>query len=86
MRAVIFLFALAFATATLAPVPGATGTAAPSSIELSSQNRAPSPSCERDRKACMAGSVRTGNFGVRYVPPDAAAACHQAYRSCIGQR
>ena len=86
MRAIIFLSALSFIVATVAPVPAIAGSTAPLSVEISAQKRAPSPTCDRERKACMSGSARTGNFGARYVPPEAVAMCQESYRRCIGRR
>jgi hypothetical protein len=88
MRTIVIFSAMLFAATTLMPLPVVAASAVTSdySLTLSAQQRAPSPACERDRKACMAGSARTGHFGARYVPPEAVRMCMDAYRACIGRR
>ncbi|EUA21973.1 hypothetical protein I545_1339 [Mycobacterium kansasii 662] len=34
----------------------------------------------------MSASVQIGIYGERYVPPDAAAMCWEAYRACIANQ
>ena len=68
-------FTLAFAALAVVAIFAPTVSAA-----------APSVSCDRERQACMSGSARTGTYGERYVPPDDAARCHEAYRACVGRR
>ena len=87
MRTITLFSALLFAAAMLTPLPGVAAPAAStdSSLTLSAQRRAPSPTCERDRKACLAGSARTGTYGARYVPPEAVRMCYDAYRACISR-
>ncbi len=86
MRALSFLAALLSATAAVMPMPSLAGPLASESVELSAQKRAPSATCERNKQACMSGSARTGNFGARYVPPEAVKMCMDQYRACIGRR
>lgn len=85
MRPIALMSVCLFTAAIMAPVPGVAGTTAPSSIELSAQKRAPSATCERNKQACMSGSARTGNYGARYVPPEAVRMCMDQYRACIGR-
>ena len=47
------------------------------------QAQTPSNSCARERTACLSGSVRTGMFGSKYVPPDDVARCSAAYQACL---
>jgi hypothetical protein len=84
MRTFTLLSTMLLAAAILTPLPSTTASA-DSTLTLSAQRRAPSPACERDRKACLAGSARTGTYGARYVPPEAVRMCYDAYRACIGR-
>jgi hypothetical protein len=63
--------AVLFAAAILVPLPSLAG---------------PSATCDRNKQACMSGSAQTGNFGARFVPPDAVRMCMDQYRACIGRR
>lgn len=45
----------------------------------------PSASCGSELDDCMSASVQIGIYGERYVPPDATAACYEAYRACTAQ-
>ncbi|WP_176357480.1 hypothetical protein [Mycobacterium persicum] len=47
---------------------------------------APTTSCTSEKQACMSASVQIGIYGERYVPPDAAAMCWEAYRTCIANQ
>ena len=85
LKALDILSALLFTAAITAPIPSKAATTEAPLVQLA-QNRAPSASCDRNRKACYAGSAHTGNFGSRYVPPEAVRMCEEAYRSCIGRR
>jgi len=44
------------------------------------------PTCESAKDACLAAHAVTGSFGQRYVPPDAARNCWDAYRGCKGNQ
>ncbi|POY01239.1 hypothetical protein C3469_11185 [Mycobacterium kansasii] len=50
------------------------------------QQDAPTTSCNSEKQACMSASVQIGIYGERYVPPDAAAMCWEAYRACIANQ
>ena len=86
MRTLSILTAALFSAAAVVPLPSLAGPSAASSVELSAQKRTPSATCERNKQACMSGSARTGNFGARYVPPEAVRMCMDQYRACIGRR
>ena len=87
MRTIITIATVLFAAAVLAPPAAVAASAASSgySWTLSAQKRAPSPTCERDKQACMRGSAQTGTYGARYVPPKAVKMCMDAYRACISR-
>lgn len=46
----------------------------------------PTTSCGSELDDCMSASVQIGIYGERYVPPDATAACYDAYRSCTAEQ
>ena len=46
----------------------------------------PTTSCGSELDDCMSASVEIGIYGERYVPPDATAACYDAYHACVGQQ
>ena len=85
MRIFNTLSALFMAAAIVAPVQGMAATAELPTVHFV-QKRVPSPTCDRNRKACYAGSARTGTYGSRYVPPEAVRMCEDAYRACVGRR
>ncbi|MCW5773342.1 MAG: hypothetical protein KIT16_17000 [Rhodospirillaceae bacterium] len=73
---------VAFA-ATLSPLVSA---AEPPGSETRLAQSQPQRRCDNDRRACMAAGAQTGQFGVRFVPPDVVRQCNEAYRACIGRR
>jgi hypothetical protein len=85
MKIINILSALLFTAAIAAPIQSTAATTEVPLVQLA-QNRTPSASCDRNRKACYAGSAHTGSFGSRYVPPEAVRMCEEAYRACIGRR
>lgn len=46
----------------------------------------PTVSCASEKQDCMSASAQTGIYGERYVPPDAVAACMEAYWACTAQQ
>ncbi|UGT89636.1 hypothetical protein [Mycobacterium ostraviense] len=64
-------------------VSGKTGDLGSLSLQ---QQDAPTTSCNSEKQACMSASVQIGIYGERYVPPDAAAMCWEAYRACIANQ
>jgi len=46
----------------------------------------PSATCLAERQACISAGTQAGANGVRYVPPDVAGQCHEAYSAGINRR
>jgi hypothetical protein len=80
MRTIAILaVAMLIAAITAFSMPRTSVAAATQSASSSRQSQ-----CEAQKRSCLeAGSV-VGQFGTRYVPPDVAQRCWDAYRSCMG--
>ncbi len=82
MRAARILTALVLAAAaapSLAATPGSsTGSSTSGHPAQTHQAK-----CDEQRKACYAAKVQIGQYGSRYVPPEAVTECEAAYRMCV---
>lgn len=76
-------------TRTISIVSGTVAMIAALQIILPSVAEAqqrPSATCYSERTRCLQGNAQRGPQGQQYVPPDAAARCHAAYRQCMSGR
>lgn len=83
MRGIARSAIVAAFVATFSPLVVA---AEPPASETRLAQAQPQSRCDNDRRACMAAGAQTGQFGVRFVPPEVVRQCNEAYRACIGRR